>query len=65
MFWEFLSFGGTSYKALFYWEGRNVQTIQFFEDTVFYIKETYFSESIEILIEGWYIYFKLMEFPAV
>lgn len=65
MFWEFLSFRVTSYKALFYWEGRNVQTIQFFEDTVFYIKETYFSESIDILIEGWYIYFKLTEFADV
>ena len=59
----FLSFEGT-YIKLYFVEGWNVNNL-FFENKVFYIRELTFLEVLKILIDGWYIYFKIMEFAAV
>lgn len=62
MFDVFLSFEGTYIKL--YFEGWNVNSL-FFENTVFYIRELTFLKVLNILIDGWYIYFKITGFAAV
>lgn len=52
------------HKALFCWEGWNVNNL-FFENTVFYIRELTFLKVLKILIDGWSIYFKITRFAAV
>lgn len=58
----FLSFDGTYIKL--YFKGWNVNSL-FFANTVFYIRELTFLKVLKILIDGWYIYFKITGFAAV